>query len=88
MPLNTTALVQVPPLYLERDAAAAYLALSVSTFEKLTREDSTFPKARAISGRRTGWLVDELRAWGLARPASTNLPPPNTGARRGVKVAA
>lgn len=74
--------VSLPPLYLERDQAAAYLALSVSTFERLTREDKTFPRCRALSGRRTGWLVDELRAWGLARPESSQPPPENTGRRR------
>lgn len=77
-----SGVLSLPPLYLERDAAAGYLALSVSTFERLTREDPSFPRCRALSGRRTGWLVDELRAWGLARPVSSQLPPVNTGARR------
>lgn len=83
-----SAVVQITPLYLEREEAAAYLALSLSTFEKLTREDATFPRCRALSGRRTGWLVDELRAWGLARPVSNMLPPANTGSRRGQKAEA
>ncbi len=76
------AIVSVPPMYLDREGAANFLALSVSTFERLTREDATFPKARALSGNRSGWLVAELTSWGMARPVSTRPPPPNTGSRR------
>lgn len=83
--MSTPTLVQVPPLYLEREAAAAYLAVSLSTFEQLGRDDPTFPKGRALSKRRTGWLLEELRTWGLARPQSACLPPENTGWRRGAK---
>lgn len=79
---DVTTLAPVPPLYLEREAAAAYLAVSLSTFEQLGRDDPSFPKGRALSKRRTGWLLEELRTWGLARPESTHLPPPNTGWRR------
>ena len=77
-----TTLVRVEPLYLEKPAAAAYLAMSISTFEELGRTDPTFPQARLLSPRRTGYLLSELRAWGQDRPVSTLPPPPNTGARK------
>lgn len=48
-------------MYLDKPAAAAFLSLSVSTFEKLLREDSSFPRPRAISRHRNGYLLSELR---------------------------
>lgn len=74
--------VHVEPLYLAKEAAAAFLALSVSTFEALGRTDSTFPKPRRLSAGRVGYLVTELRTWGERRPVSDLPPPPNTGSRR------
>ena len=73
-------LLQLEPLYLEKPQAAAYLSLSTSTFEALTRTDDTFPKGRKLSPGRVGYLVAELRAWGQTRPVSDMLPPPNTSA--------
>lgn len=84
----TATLQPVEPLYLDKPAAASMLALSVSTFEDLLRTDPTFPRPRALSGRRSGYLVAELRAWGLARPQADFAPPPNTGARKGRERAA
>lgn len=69
----------VRPACLDRAGAAAYLSLSESTVEKLTREGG-FPRPRLLSGRRTGWLVRELDEWLEQRPVSDLLPPPNTGA--------
>lgn len=79
--MTNAASVQLQPLYLEKAAAAAYLAISVSTLEAIGRTDPSFPRPRAISKGRVGWLVAELQAWGLARPVSTALPPPNCGRR-------
>ena len=74
-------MISIEPAYLEKSDAAAYLALSESTFEKLVRE-AGMPPPRLLSGRRVAWLVRELREWTEARPVSSLLPPPNTGARK------
>lgn len=73
--------VAIEPAYLEKAAAAAFLALSESTLEKLVRMGE-LPAPRSVSGKRVAWLVRELREWAEARPISGNLPPPNTGSRR------
>lgn len=44
------------------------------------------PKQRKLSAGRTGWLVEELRAWGHARPVSDLAPPENAGQRRAGKT--
>ena len=71
-------LLRVEPLYLDKPEAAAFLSVSVSTFEKLLREDTTFPRPRALSANRNGYLVLELRGWGENRPIADRLPPGNT----------
>ena len=73
--------MSVEPLYLDREGAATFLAISVSTLEQLGREDPAFPKPRAVSRGRSAWLVAELREWGLQRPVSTRLPPRNCRGR-------
>jgi len=74
-------LLRVEPLYLDKAEAAAFLSVSVSTFEKLLREDATFPRPRALSANRNGYLVAELRGWGETRPIADRLPPANTSRR-------
>ena len=74
----TTA--KIRPAALEQNDAATFLALSVSTLERLVRQGE-FPKPRQLSGRRVGYLVRELEAWLEARPVSELLPPPNTSRR-------
>jgi prophage regulatory protein len=69
----------VTPAAFDRKKAAAYLALSVRTFERLVREKSA-PQPRQLAGRRVAWLRVELDQWLAARPVSEQLPPPNTGA--------
>lgn len=71
-------LLRAEPLYLDKAEAAAFLSVSVSTFEKLLREDTTFPRPRALSPNRNGYLVAELRRWGETRPVADRLPPANT----------
>jgi prophage regulatory protein len=78
--LQQGALPTVEPAFLDKPSAAAFLALSESTFEQLVR-DGHAPRPRALSARRVGWLVRELREWAEARPVSDMLPPPNTGKR-------
>jgi prophage regulatory protein len=75
----TTTIVQVAPAALDRVSAAAYLALSVSTFEGLVREGSA-PQPRQLSARRVAWVRVELDEWLLTRPKSALLPPENTSA--------
>lgn len=67
------------PLYLDKGRAAAYLSVSVSTFEKLLREDESFPRPRALSKHRNGYLLSELREWGQQRAVADRLPLANTG---------
>jgi predicted DNA-binding transcriptional regulator AlpA len=71
--------VVIIPGALEREAAAAYVALGLSTWEELVRKRKA-PQPRLLSGRRVGWLRVELDAWLLERPVSELLPPENTGA--------
>jgi prophage regulatory protein len=66
------------PAFSDKPSAAAFLALSKSTFEQLVR-DGDAPKPRVLSARRVGWLVRELRRWAEARPVSDMLPRTNTG---------
>lgn len=68
----------IQPAALDREGAAAYLALSVSTFERLVREAS-MPQPRQLSGHRVAWIRSELDLWLLERPKSEQLPPHNTG---------
>ncbi|MBO9679510.1 MAG: AlpA family phage regulatory protein [Acidovorax sp.] len=69
--------VSIRPGALELPDAAAFVSLSVATVERMVREDS-FPKPRQLSGRRVGYLVEELEAWLRNRPVSDQLPPPKT----------
>ncbi|WP_324400738.1 AlpA family phage regulatory protein [Ottowia sp.] len=64
---------------LDKASAAEFLALSVSTFERLVREGRA-PRPRQLSGRRVAWIRTELEAWLHERPVSELLPPANTGA--------
>lgn len=77
--MNLSTLAPILPAALARDDAAAYLALSTTTFELLVREED-LPAPRQLSGRRVGWIRSELDEWLAARPKSKLLPPENTGA--------
>lgn len=82
------ALVTIAPLYLNREHAAAFLSLSESKFEALVAAGEA-PAARQVSKGRVAWLVEELVAWGKARPVSQLLPPAGSGhGRRGKPVTA
>lgn len=67
------------PAVLPLEQAADYLALSVSTFQRLIRENKA-PQPRQLSDRRVGWLTRELSEWADGLPVSSILPPDNTGA--------
>ena len=69
------------PAAFGREAAAFYVGLGLSTFEKSVREKAA-PQPRQLAGRRVVWLRHELDAWLLASPVSQQLPPANTGAKK------
>lgn len=73
------------PLYLQKMQAAAFLSLSESMFEKLVQMGEV-PNGRKLSAGRTGWLVEELEAWGKALPVSDFLPPVGSGYGRAGKA--
>ncbi|MEJ2803815.1 AlpA family phage regulatory protein [Comamonadaceae bacterium PP-2] len=75
----SSPIVQCPPAALERETAAAYVSLSVTTFERLVQQRQA-PQPRQFPARRVAWLRAELDAWLLSLPPSTLLPPANTGA--------
>ena len=72
-------MIPIRPAVLEKERAAQFVSLSVSTLEKLQREGN-FPRPRLLSDKRVGYLVRELEEWLESRPVSDQLPPPNTGA--------
>ncbi len=82
----TYVVMQFAPAALEREQAAAYAGISLSTFEKEVREDRA-PKPRQVAGRRVVWLRAELDAWLFGCPVSDQLPPENTGAKKPKRVA-
>lgn len=69
------------PMVLDLPGVATTLCISVSTVQQMVREGH-FPEPRQLSGRRVGWLAIEVATWAASRPKSTQLPPPNTGARK------
>lgn len=69
------------PIFLDLAGVAAATTLSKSSIQKAVR-DGSFPKPRALSGRRVAWLLSEVEAWAQSMPASELLPPEKTGARR------
>lgn len=76
-------IVQMKPIYLDLAGVTAAVALSTGSVQKLVREEK-FPKPRAISDKRVGWLVREVEEWAESRPVSDFAPPPNTGWRKGL----
>lgn len=72
-------MITLRPGAIEKERAAQFVSISVSTLEKLQREGQ-FPRPRLLSDKRVGYLVRELEEWLESRPVSEQLPPPNTGA--------
>lgn len=81
---ESMSVVQVKPLYLARENAAAFVSLSVSMWEQLVAAGDA-PKPRKLSKGRSAWLLEEVEAWGRARPVSDLLPPKNSGHGRSGK---
>lgn len=67
------------PIAVDRETAAKFVVLSVTTLELLLRQGK-FPKPRQVSANRVVFLVRELTDWLESRPVSELLPPRNTGA--------
>jgi prophage regulatory protein len=74
-------MIVVRPFIVDLDTAASAVALSVSTFQELVRQNIA-PQPRKLSGRRVGWLLRELEEFAETRPISDLAPPPNTGAKK------
>lgn len=78
-------IMNCPPAALERDQAAAYVSLGISTFTRLVQSREA-PQPRQFPARRVCWLRAELDAWLLTLPQSDLLPPENTGAPKPRKL--
>lgn len=74
-------LIPGTPMVLDLPGVATTLCVSISTVQQMVREGH-FPEPRQLSGRRVGWLAIEVATWAASRPKSTQLPPPNTSARK------
>lgn len=87
--MSITPILQFAPGALDRDQAAAYVSLGISTFERLVQSRQA-PQPRMFpAARRVAWLRSELDAWLQGLPPSNLLPPENTGApKRGRKTKA
>lgn len=74
----------VPLLAYTPEQAAQAVGLSVSQVDKLTRQ-KLFPQLRQLSARRVAYVAREVEDWLLSRPASSCLPPKNSGYGRAGK---
>lgn len=71
--MNPTVIIH--PAALDRETAAAYVGLSVTTMES-EAQAGRFPRPRQIGARRVVWLREELDAHLRALPVSTIKPGP------------
>lgn len=68
-------------LYFEKAELPGVTTLAESTIDEEIRQ-GRFPKPRQLAGRRVGYFVEDIMEWARSRPVSTQLPPPNTGAKK------
>lgn len=73
--------ISTPPIFLDRESAAAAMTLSIPTFLAEVKA-GRLPQPRRLSANRVGWLWAELVESAQRLPVSDLLPPPNTGNRR------
>jgi prophage regulatory protein len=73
--------VKLKPVLLTLEQVVEYTTLSSATINRKVLE-GTFPKARALSAHRAGWVVSEIDAWVEALPKADFLPPENTSHKR------
>lgn len=83
-PKPKNQVVTIHPLYLSREHAAAFVSLSESAWSAMVSRGDA-PAPRQLSAGRVGWLVEELIAWGKARPVSAIAPPEGCGYGRAGK---
>lgn len=75
----TVGIVQMPPIIVARENAAAVLGISERLLEGLVREGKIVPP-RKISKGRVGWLVRELQEFAESLPVSDLEPGPGRSA--------
>jgi prophage regulatory protein len=80
------AIINIKPVYLDREATAALVALSLPTMERMVAKGA-FPAPRQLTDKRVGWLVREIEEWAEGRPVSSNLPVANSGVRHAERQA-
>jgi len=76
--------MNIQPIIVKKDVAAAIVALSESTIDSLEKAGN-FPRRRKISNSSVGYLVRELEEWAESRPVSDLLPVPDSGYGRAGK---
>ena len=76
--------MNIQPIIVKKDVAAAIVALSESTIDNLEKAGD-FPRRRRISNGLVGYLVRELEEWAESRPVSDLLPAPESGYGRAGK---
>ena len=78
----TTIALNCAPGALDKEMAAAYCSVGVTTFEQMVQEKIA-PQPRRFPGRRrVAWLRPELDAFLSSLPISDLMPPDNTGAKK------
>ncbi len=75
-----------PPLFVDRDKAAALADCSVRTWESLVAAGHA-PKPRKVSKQLVRWLYREVIEWAESRPVSDHLPGPTRQAPRADQTA-
>lgn len=75
------------PAALDRDSAAAYVGLSVTTMEA-EAQAGRFPRPKQIAARRVVWLREDLDAHLRSLPASSIKPGPGRRGARGAQTGA
>lgn len=73
-------IVSTRPAYLDRNAVAAFVSLSVVAMERAVVSGG-FPKPRQLTKQRVAWLVRDVEEWCESRPVSSILPVANCGKR-------
>lgn len=74
MPKQSQAIIQTPPLIVDRATAAASLSISERKLDELVAAGEIAAPVK-ISAGRVGWRWRDLVAFAESRPASDLLPP-------------
>jgi len=74
--------ISIQPAALDRDSAAAYVGLSVTTME-YEAQAGRFPKPRQATARRVVWRRADLDSWLESLPISSIRPGPGRKAPPG-----